>query len=99
MNTLRNILTTLEKGINDNTMTHDELKSTVLSLDNELYDLENTLTIAAEIAAILGDRAGADDRELTKDTIDNLIIGHERTKALFSVLTDYLYQAKASLNA
>lgn len=99
MNTLRNTLTTLEKGIIDNTMSQDELKSAVLSLDNELYDLENTLTIAAEMAAMLGDRAGADDRELTKETIDKLVIGHETTKALFSVLTDYLYQAKASLNA
>ena len=99
MITLRSSLDRIEKGLKDNTMTLEDVKKAIFDLDNDLYDIENDLATASEMAMLLSERAGADDRELTKDTIDKLTMSHETTKALFNVLLDYLLRTKAAFNA
>ena len=100
MNTIkiRTALDNLEKGIIEKTLSYDELRAAILSFDSDLYELEEKIESAAEVAFILKERAGAEETELSQDTIDGLKSGHERTIALFNILTDYLSDTKAGFH-
>ena len=100
MNTIkiRTALDNLEKGIIEKTLSYDELRTAILSFDSDLYELEEKIESAAEIAFILKERAGAEETELSQDTTERLIIGHNRTIALFNILTDYLSDTKAGFH-